>query len=170
MRSQLGQGSEFYFTVTLPIGDHGNAHIGGQDRRSGDKTLDGVSILLAEDNDLNAEIAAQLLEIQGAKVCRSVNGKQVLEQFSQSRPGEFQAILMDIQMPEMDGLEAARAIRSLSHPDAAAIPIVAMTANTFKEDVDAAMAAGMNGFVPKPLDINYLYRLLGELLRGGVSL
>ena len=87
-----------------------------------------------------------------------------------SRPGEFQAILMDIQMPDMNGLEASRAIRALDHPDAAAIPIVAMTANTFQEDVDAAMEAGMNGFIPKPLDVNYLYRLLRDLLHGGVSL
>ena len=77
---------------------------------------------------------------------------------------------MDIQMPDMNGLEASRAIRALDHPDAAAIPIVAMTANTFQEDVDAAMEAGMNGFIPKPLDVNYLYRLLRDLLHGGVSL
>lgn len=84
--------------------------------------------------------------------------------FSESRPGEFRVILMDIQMPEMNGLEAARAIRSLDRPDAAGIPIVAMTANTFTEDVDEAMAAGMDEFIPKPLDVNYLYRLLRELL------
>ena len=78
-------------------------------------------------------------------------------------------ILMDIQMPEMNGLDAARAIRSLDRPDAADIPIVAMTANTFTEDVDEAMAAGMNEFIPKPLDVNYLYRLLRELLDNGDS-
>lgn len=74
-------------------------------------------------------------------------------------------ILMDIQMPNMNGLEAARAIRCLPRPDASVIPIVAMTANTFKEDVEAAIAAGMNGFVPKPLDVNYLYQLLHDLLQ-----
>lgn len=89
--------------------------------------------------------------------------------FSESRPGEFRVILMDIQMPEMNGLDAARAIRSLDRPDAADIPIVAMTANTFTEDVDEAMAAGMNEFIPKPLDVNYLYRLLRELLNNGAS-
>lgn len=89
--------------------------------------------------------------------------------FSESRPGEFRVILMDIQMPEMNGLDAARAIRSLDRPDAADIPIVAMTANTFTEDVDEAMAAGMNEFIPKPLDVNYLYRLLRELLDNGDS-
>ena len=89
--------------------------------------------------------------------------------FSESRLGEFRVILMDIQMPEMNGLDAARAIRSLDRPDAADIPIVAMTANTFTEDVDEAMAAGMNEFIPKPLDVNYLYRLLRELLNNGAS-
>nr|WP_286167151.1 response regulator [Clostridium sp. D33t1_170424_F3] len=77
--------------------------------------------------------------------------------------------MMDIQMPGMNGLEATRAIRALERPDAATVPIVAMTANTFKEDVDAAMASGMNGFVPKLLDVSYLYRLLYDLLHSSVS-
>jgi len=166
VKSRPGQGSEFYFTVTLPLGNSQEAIMGGQEGRREDKLLDGVNILLAEDNDLNAEIAAQLLEIQGAKVCRSVNGRQVLRAFAESRPGAFQVILMDIQMPEMNGLEAARAIRALERPDAAAIPIVAMTANTFKKDVDAAMDAGMSGFVSKPLDVDYLYHILRDLLDG----
>lgn len=160
--SQPGRGSEFYFTITLPLGESGELLAGGHEEQQGDRQLDGISILLAEDNDLNAEIVVQLLEIQGAKVCRSVNGSQVVSQFSKSQPDEFQAILMDIQMPEMNGLEATRAIRALDRPDAAAIPIVAMTANTFREDVDAAMEAGMNGFIPKPLDVNYLYSLLRD--------
>lgn len=164
VRSQPGQGSEFYFTVPISLDHPGETSVSGQENQPDDQLLDGVRILLAEDNDLNAEIAAQLLEMQGAKVSRSVNGRQALEQFSESRPGEFQAILMDIQMPEMNGLEATRAIRSLDRPDAATLPIVAMTANTFKEDVDAATEAGMNGFIPKPLDVNYLYRVLQELL------
>ena len=162
--SQPGQGSAFFFTVTLPLGEPGKACAGGRNDQREEMSLSGVNILLAEDNDLNAEIAAQLLEIQGAKVIRSANGRQALEQFSKSRSGEFQVILMDIQMPEMNGLEATRAIRALPRPDAASVPIVAMTANTFREDVDAALEAGMNGFIPKPLDVNYVYRLLRELL------
>lgn len=162
--SQPGEGSEFFFTVTLPLKNSAETFACGQSVQPKDKSLEGVPILMAEDNDLNAEIAAQLLEIQGAKVSRSVNGRQAVEMFSESRPGEFRVILMDIQMPEMNGLEAARAIRSLDRPDAAGIPIVAMTANTFTEDVDEAMAAGMDEFIPKPLDVNYLYRLLRELL------
>ena len=175
VRSQPGHGSEFSFTVTLPLreseGDPGSGRDGRPEGKLMEgKLLDGVTILLAEDNDLNAEIAAQLLELQGARVCRCAHGRQALEYFSGSEPGGFQVILMDIQMPEMNGLEAARAIRALDRPDGAAIPIVAMTANTFKEDVDAAMDAGMNGFVPKPLDVNYLYGLLEDLLHGGNEL
>ena len=167
--SQPGEGSEFFFTVTLPLKNSAEIFACGQNVQPGDKLLEGIPILMAEDNDLNADIAAQLLEIQGAKVSRSVNGRQAVEMFSESRPGEFRVILMDIQMPEMNGLDAARAIRSLDRPDAADIPIVAMTANTFTEDVDEAMAAGMNEFIPKPLDVNYLYRLLRELLDNGDS-
>lgn len=164
VKSQPGQGSTFSFTVTLPLGRPGGDAAGVPDVQGEGSLLGGVRILLAEDNDLNAEIAVQLLEIQGAQVCRSVNGRQALERFSQSRPGEFQVILMDIQMPELNGLDAARAIRSLLRPDAAAVPILAMTANTFQEDMDAAMAAGMNGFLPKPLDVTRLYRTLREAL------
>ena len=167
VRSGPGRGSEFRFAVALPSGEPGEELKKVPDELMGGKLLDGVNILLVEDNDLNAEIAARLLEIQGAGVTRSVNGRQAVERFAGSRPGEFQVILMDIQMPEMNGLEAARAIRALARPDAAAIPIVAMTANTFQEDVDAAAAAGMDGFLPKPLDVNALYRLLRDLLRSG---
>ncbi len=117
-------------------------------------------ILLAEDNDLNADIACELLKIQGAVVTRARDGKEAVEIFGGSRPGDIQAILMDIQMPVMNGLEAAREIRSLDREDAAVVPIIAMTANAFKEDVDAAEAAGMNGFVAKPVDAEYLYQVL----------
>ena len=117
-------------------------------------------ILLAEDNDLNADIACELLKIQGAVVTRARDGKEAVEIFGRSRPGDIQAILMDIKMTVMNGLEAAREIRSLDREDAAAVPIIAMTANAFKEDVEAAEAAGMNGFVAKPVDAEYLYQVL----------
>ena len=161
LRSQLGEGSEFSFTVTLPLGVL-------EERPEEPKSADGLRgarFLLAEDNDLNAEIAVQLLEIQGAQVVRTSNGREVVERFRASAPGEFQAVLMDIQMPEMDGLEATRAIRALDRPDAAEIPIVAMTANSFQEDADAAREAGMNGFVAKPIDVEYLYRILERFLK-----
>ena len=122
-----------------------------------------MHILLAEDNDLNAEIAIQLLEMRGATVERCENGRLAVERFQSSAAGEFQVILMDIQVPEMNGLDATRAIHALDHPDARRIPVVAMTANTFKEEMDAAMEGGMDHFVPKPLDVDYLFNILYEI-------
>lgn len=167
--SEDGQGSEFYFTITLLLNDQINTDTEKEEKQGveEDISLNGASILLAEDNDLNAEIAVELLKLEGAAVSRTENGRLALERFKESAPGEFQIILMDIQMPELNGLETAREIRKLDRPDAETIPIVAMTANTFKEDVDAATEAGMNGFVSKPLDVDYLYKLLRELLRAG---
>ena len=119
---------------------------------------------MAEDKDLNAEIAEDLLKMQGALVCRVENGVLAVERFKESEPGEFQVILMDVQMPEMNGLDATRAIRALRRQDAASIPIVAMTANTFQEDVDAARESGMDDFLAKPLDVNRLFHVLHTLI------
>ncbi|WP_321025699.1 response regulator, partial [Hungatella effluvii] len=172
VKSEPGRGSEFYFTLTLPVGSPVYDGVSVNERHVGEELLKEVRILLAEDNDLNAEIAIQLLELKGAVVSRSENGRLAVERFKESDPGEFQVILMDIQMPEMNGLEATRAIRAMDRPDAAAVPIIAMTANVFKEDVDAAMEAGMSGFEGKPLDVEHLYlqicRLLG-LEAGGLK-
>lgn len=164
VKSEPGHGSEFYFTLHLPLCCSAGEEEEENQAFTGDNLLRGVRILLAEDNDLNAEIAIQLLEFKGARVSRSENGRLAAERFAASAPGEFQVILMDIQMPEMNGLEAARAIRAMDRPDAASIPIVAMTANVFKEDADAAMEAGMNGFEGKPLDVEHLYQQLYRLL------
>lgn len=166
LKSEPGQGCEFYFTVTLPLGAPVEGTADEQKIPPEAGLLKGAHILLAEDNDLNAEIAIKLLEIQGAKVVRGENGKKVVEAFEKSEPGTFQVVLMDIQMPVMNGLEAARAIRGLARPDAS-IPIVAITANAFQEDVDAATQAGMNGFISKPLDASALYRMLSNIINGG---
>ena len=115
---------------------------------------------------MNADIAVQLLEIQGAEVHRCVNGKQALDEFSGSEPNTYQLILMDIQMPEMNGYEATRAIRSMERPDAGVIPIIAMTANAFAEDVKAAMEAGMTAHVAKPIDVEILRGSLRNVLNG----
>ena len=172
VKSEPGRGSVFYFTLTLPVGSPVYDSVSVNEPHIGEALLKEVRILLAEDNDLNAEIAIQLLELKGAVVSRSENGRLAVERFKESEPGEIQVILMDIQMPEMNGLEATRAIRAMDRPDAAAIPIIAMTANVFKEDVDAAMEAGMSGFEGKPLDVEHLYlqicRLLG-LEAGGLK-
>lgn len=162
LKSRLGEGSEFYFTISCPKG-----HL--EDRpavkfKAGEELLHGVKIFIAEDNDLNAEIAIELLSSQGAEVTRAQNGRAILEMFRKSAAGDVDVILMDIQMPEMNGLEATAAIRSLSRPDAKTIPILAMTANAFKEDEKAALDSGMNGFISKPIDVQNLYQELYRVL------
>ncbi len=127
--------------------------------------LEGCRFLAAEDNELNAEILRELLEMQGASCDIVENGKLAVEAFQAAEPGKYAAILMDVQMPVMGGYEAARTIRALDRPDAAVIPIVAMTANAFTEDVADAMEAGMNAHVAKPVDTEILNRTLAEITR-----
>lgn len=126
--------------------------------------LDGLKVLVAEDNDINAEILEELLSYEGVSCERTVNGQVALERFRQTPPGYYDAVLMDIQMPVMNGYEAARAIRDLDRPDAETIPIVAMTANAFAEDVQNAMEAGMNAHLSKPIDMVVLKGVLGKLI------
>ena len=135
----------------------------------GGEMFRGAHILVVEDNDINAQIVTELLQAQGASVTRAKNGKEALAVFQNTPPGGFQAVLMDIRMPEMNGLEAARAIRALEHSDAPAVPIIAMTANAFREDMEMAGQAGMTRFVPKPIDVHHLYEVLrGALAKGTV--
>ena len=118
--------------------------------------------LPAEDNEINAEILEELLDIENA-TCEIVeNGRLAVERFQRAGPEEFDAILMDVQMPVMNGHEAARAIRALDREDAARIPIIAMTANAFAEDEKAALDAGMNAHVPKPLDLELLKNIIQQ--------
>ncbi len=118
--------------------------------------LCGMNILVAEDNEINAEILGELLNIAGASCHFCENGKLVAEAFEKSDPGQYQLVLMDVQMPVMNGYEATRAIRELSHPTALSIPIIAMTANAFAEDIRDALEAGMNAHVAKPVDMGVL--------------
>lgn len=122
-------------------------------------------ILLAEDNELNREIATVILEEAGFLVESAENGQQACDMMRQAMPGYYDAILMDIQMPIMDGYAATRAIRSMEHPDAATIPIIAMTANAFEEDRKQALAAGMNGHLAKPIDVTRMMGLLQETFK-----
>lgn len=133
-------------------------------QKSNQGPLEGKRLLLAEDNLLNQEIAKTLLELHGAVVDVAENGKDALECFQNHMPGTYQAILMDIRMPIMDGLEATKQIRSLLHEDAASIPILAMTANAFEEDKKVAYSANMTGYLVKPLDINVLITELEKYL------
>lgn len=163
LNSRPGAGSEFYFTIALPRGRV--RHPAAADTSPGGEMFRGAHILVVEDNDINAQIVTELLQAQGASVTRAKNGKEALAVFQNTPPGGFQAVLMDIRMPEMNGLEAARAIRALEHSDAPAVPIIAMTANAFREDMEMAGQAGMTGFVPKPIDVHHLY----EVLRGALA-
>ena len=126
--------------------------------------LTGKRILLAEDVQINAEIMKQIVTMRQAEVDHATNGKVVLEMFEQSPAGHYDAILMDVRMPEMDGLEATRAIRALDRPDAQTIPIIALTANAFDEDVQRSLQAGMNAHLSKPVDPEHLYQTLEELI------
>lgn len=123
--------------------------------------LHGLHVLLAEDNDLNAELAVDLLEEKGMIVTRTADGKSALAQFCNTAPGTFDLILMDIMMPEMNGYETTKAIRNLpDRPDGKEIPIIAMTANAFAEDVQAALNAGMDDHVAKPVDMSILIAVI----------
>ena len=166
VRSSPHKGAEFYFQVVFQLSGHPaeTAPSVPEPKVPGPAPLDGVRILLAEDNDLNAEIATELLQMNGAHIERVSNGLEALEYFTGNPAGTYHVILMDIRMPVMDGLEATRRIRSSTDPDGSSIPIVAMTANSFKEDSDAAAQAGMTGFVSKPVDMAYLLDVLKQNL------
>ena len=129
-----------------------------------EETMKGCLFLVAEDNELNAEILTEMLKMEGAGYELAVNGQEAVEMFERSEPGHYDMILMDVQMPVMNGYEATRRIRACSHPEAKTIPIAAMTANTFAEDVRDALAAGMDGHLAKPIDMNAVRELVGKLL------
>ena len=167
VESQPGEGTTFTLDLdfTLLDADRARREISGARQPVTPPKLAGRTILLCEDNDLNAEIAARLLTHVGARTVRAVNGLDAVERFSKSAPGTFDAILMDIRMPVMDGISAARRIRALDRPDAQTVPIIAMTANAYLEDREQTKAAGMNAHLAKPIDTQALYRTLNGLLR-----
>ncbi len=126
-----------------------------------------MRFLCAEDNELNAEILTELLKIEGAECTICENGQRVLETFEQSVPGDYDMILMDIQMPVMNGYEATKAIRRSSHELAKTIPIIAMTANAFSEDIQHSLTAGMNAHISKPVDMKTLEKTIRSIKSGG---
>ncbi len=136
-----------------------------QEVYGGEQPLTGKRLLLVEDNAINREIAEELLKDKGAEVRLAADGKEALEMFLASEAGEFDAVLMDVQMPVMNGLEATQHIRNSKHPDAMTIPVIAVTANAFSDDISVALASGMNAHVSKPLDIAQLCRTLTEQMR-----
>lgn len=167
--SELGQGSTF--TVTLPlqaITEPEDAdcteHVElPMQTESSAFDLRGKKLLIAEDNEINMEIATEILSMNGVQVVQAWDGQQAVEIFSASQPHEFDAILMDMQMPNMNGCQAAQAIRTLERADAATIPIIAVTANAFPEDIAKTQAAGMNAHIVKPIDFTVLCQLLQSL-------
>ena len=127
-------------------------------------SIQGLHVLLAEDNELNMEIAEFVLQNEGAVVTKAWNGQKAVDIFRKNRPGEFDVILMDIIMPVMNGYEAAKMIRSLDREDAKEVPIIAMTANAFTEDRIRAKAAGMDEHVAKPVDVELLIKVIHKLV------
>ena len=164
--SELGAGSTFY--VRIPFAIDTCPQIQTQtDARAPKVSLTGMSVLLAEDNQLSAEIVQTLLETEGIIVTHADNGSDALDLYLSRPAGSFDAILMDVMMPEMDGYEATRAIRLSDKADAADIPIIALTANAFAEDAQTARDAGMNAHLPKPLDFNKLKDMLACIKKNG---
>lgn len=159
--SEPGAGSEFYFEIELPYGQALSAE--GEENEG--EILSGVSILIVEDNEMNTAIAKTLLEHKGARIITAGDGKKGVDEFNNSEPGSIDVILMDIQMPVMNGLEATRAIRALDRADAKSVIIIAMTANSFQNDVDEALGSGMNDFIAKPVDVNTMYKIIRTALR-----
>ena len=167
--SELGQGSCFEVLLDLKIAEDGTAALAAQeetDEQDGN-ILQGMRFLCAEDNELNAEILTELLKIEGAECTICENGEEILRAFEQSAPGDYDMILMDVQMPVMNGYEATKAIRRSSHKLAKTIPIIAMTANAFSEDIQHSLAAGMNAHVSKPVEMKVLEKTIRSIKSGG---
>ena len=166
VESELGKGSTFTVTLKHRIADESyyvKKYI--EESGTGSEILEGRNILLAEDNDLNAEIAEAILENAGLKIERVEDGIQCVNRIEKMPADTYDMILMDIQMPQMDGYKATQAIRNLPDEDKASIPIVAMTANAFEEDKRDAIAAGMNGHIAKPIQVDKMLSILSEVIR-----
>ena len=169
VESELGQGSCFEVLMDLKIAEDRTVALAAQeetDKQDGN-ILQGMRFLCAEDNELNAEILTELLKIEGAECTICENGEEILKAFEQSAPGDYDMILMDVQMPVMNGYEATKAIRRSSHELAKKIPIIAMTANAFSEDIQHSLAAGMNAHVSKPVEMKILEKTIRSIKSGG---
>lgn len=164
--SMLGKGSDFSVYLTLPIAEVSEIETEQEDETETDFTFNGCHILMAEDNEINAEIAVSILENEGAKVDVAVNGKDAVEKYAASAPGTYNFILMDIQMPVMNGRDAAKQIRSMDRKDAGEIPIFALSADAFVEDQRLSAMSGMNGHFTKPIDFEEMRVQIGKILKG----
>ena len=169
VESELGQGSCFEVFMDLKIAEDRSVALAAQEEtdEQDDNILQGMRFLCADDNELNAEILTELLKIEGAECTICENGEEILKAFEQSAPGDYDMILMDVQMPVMNGYEATKAIRRSSHKLAKTIPIIAMTANAFSEDIQHSLAAGMTAHVSKPVEMKVLEKTIRSIKSGG---
>ena len=167
LQSEPGKGSCFSVTVLLEIAQTALVHSSTEknDSQTVGTILQGMKFLCAEDNALNAEILEAILEMEGADCTIYPDGRQIVEAFAQVKPGEYDAILMDMQMPVMNGLEATAAIRNNKNQLGKTIPIIAMTANAFSSDIQACLDAGMNAHLSKPLEIELLKQTMKSVSR-----
>ena len=163
VKSELGRGAEFTVCLNFERADAAAAPVAEEAQDV--VTLLGKKVLLCEDNPVNTEIARTLLEASGIEVTCAANGRQGVEIFAASAPGSFDAILMDIRMPVMKGYEAAESIRALTRPDAATVPIIAMSADAYDDDVRRCLASGMNGHIAKPIDTELLFKELSRFCK-----
>lgn len=161
VESKVNVGSKFVITISFEI-DKDYVNPENNDENNTSNSIDGMNILLVEDNELNIEIARFMLESANANVTEAHNGKLAVEAFASSDVNYFDLIIMDIMMPEMNGLEATKAIRSLDRPDAKTIPIVAMSANAFYDDVQKSLECGMNEHIAKPIDVTNVLSTLSK--------
>ena len=169
VESELSQGSCFEVLIDLRIAENRSVSSAVQEEKNeqNDNIFQGMRFLCAEDNELNAEILTELLKIEGAECTICENGEEILKTFEKSAPGDYDMILMDVQMPVMNGYEATREIRRSSHELAKKIPIIAMTANAFSEDIQHSLAAGMNAHVSKPVEMRVLEKTIRSIKSGG---
>ena len=167
VESEPGQGSCFEVLIDLKIAENRTVALAAQEDERDGNILQGMRFLCAEDNELNAEILTELLKIEGAECTICENGEEILKAFEQSAPGDYDMILMDIHMPVLNGYEATKAIRRSSHKLAKTIPIIAMTANAFSEDIQHSLAAGMNAHVSKPVEMKVLEKTIRSIKSGG---
>ena len=169
VESVKGQGSCFEVLMDFKIAEDRTVSLAEQAEKEepADNVLKGMRFLCAEDNELNAEILTELLKLEDAECTICENGEKILKAFEQSVPGDYDMILMDVQMPVMNGYEATKAIRRSSHELAKTIPIIAMTANAFSEDIQHSLAAGMNAHISKPVDMKTLEKTIRSIKSGG---
>ena len=168
VESELGRGSKFTVTLPFTIADQTEDVKPVQAKESGGEesfTLTGKRILVAEDNEINMEIMTECLTMAGAQVIQAWNGAEAAELFGTMEEGSVDVILMDMQMPELDGCEACERIRGMDRADAKTVPIIAVTANAFAEDIARTTKAGMNGHIAKPIDFKVLVEMLQKIVR-----